>query len=66
MLRIHEIPLQAHCVARAKGTPEQYPVRTRKLVRKAQAWWLLQLHQSPSQLEQGLWERRYVRFCLTR
>lgn len=40
--RCEACPLQAHCVARAKGTPEQYPVRTRKLVRKAQAWWLEQ------------------------
>ncbi|HNK05571.1 MAG TPA: A/G-specific adenine glycosylase, partial [Giesbergeria sp.] len=41
--RCEACPLQVHCVARAEGTPEQYPVRTRKLVRQAQAWWLLQL-----------------------
>ncbi|MBS0467476.1 MAG: A/G-specific adenine glycosylase [Proteobacteria bacterium] len=34
-------PLQRVCVARREGAPERYPVRTRKLRRSAQAWWLL-------------------------
>lgn len=34
-------PLHADCVARRQGRPEAYPVRTRKLSRSAQAWWLL-------------------------
>lgn len=36
-------PLDAVCAARAEGAPEQYPVRTRKLTRRAEAWWLLWL-----------------------
>ena len=34
-------PLQEPCVARREGNPQDYPVRTRKLKRSAQAWWLL-------------------------
>ena len=34
-------PLQEPCVAREQGNPQDYPVRTRKLKRSAQAWWLL-------------------------
>ena len=34
-------PLQEACVARRDGNPLDYPVRTRKLKRSAQAWWLL-------------------------
>jgi len=54
-------PLQAHCVAHAEGAPERYPVRTRKLVRKAQAWWLLQLEDGAGRIwferrpERGIW-----------
>lgn len=34
-------PLHATCVARRQGNPEDYPVRTRKLRRTSQSWWLL-------------------------
>lgn len=34
-------PLQGACVAQRDGNPEDYPVRTRKLKRSAQSWWLL-------------------------
>ena len=34
-------PLQEACAARRDGNPQDYPVRTRKLKRSAQAWWLL-------------------------
>ena len=34
-------PLQAACVARRDGNAQDYPVRTRRLKRSAQAWWLL-------------------------
>ena len=36
-------PLQPRCVAFQHSQPERYTVRTRKLVRKAEAWWLLML-----------------------
>ncbi|GAB1387080.1 A/G-specific adenine glycosylase [Melaminivora sp.] len=36
-----QCPLAVQCVARSQGQPELYPVRTRKLRRSAQAWWLL-------------------------
>ena len=34
-------PLQSMCVATQEGTPEAYPVKTRKTRRSSQAWWLL-------------------------
>jgi A/G-specific adenine glycosylase len=34
-------PLQARCVARQQGRPEDYPVKTRKLKRSRASWWLL-------------------------
>lgn len=34
-------PLHEICVAHREGNPQDYPVRTRKLKRSAQAWWLL-------------------------
>jgi len=34
-------PLAQTCVARAQGTPEKYPVKSRKLKRSAQSLWLL-------------------------
>ncbi len=39
--RCEACPLQAQCVARREGEPERYPVRTRKLSRRAESWWLL-------------------------
>jgi A/G-specific adenine glycosylase len=37
-------PLSAMCVAKAQGQPDKYPVKTRKLKRSSQAWWLLRAH----------------------
>jgi A/G-specific adenine glycosylase len=34
-------PLASMCVARAQGQPEHYPVKTRKLKRSSESWWLL-------------------------
>jgi A/G-specific adenine glycosylase len=34
-------PLSNSCVARAQGTPENYPVKSRKLKRSSQSLWLL-------------------------
>ncbi len=34
-------PLAKLCVAKAQGATEKYPVKTRKLKRSSQAWWLL-------------------------
>ncbi|MDR0213681.1 MAG: A/G-specific adenine glycosylase [Comamonas sp.] len=34
-------PLHSECRAGRAGNPENYPVRTRKVKRTAQAWWLL-------------------------
>ena len=31
------------CVAQKEGVPERYPVKTRKLVRRSESWWLLLL-----------------------
>ncbi|WP_338797989.1 A/G-specific adenine glycosylase [Acidovorax sp. DW039] len=34
-------PLMDLCVARKQGQPEHYPVKTRKLIRRSESWWLL-------------------------
>ncbi len=36
-----QCPVRANCHAAARGNPERYPVRTRKLKRSAQSLWLL-------------------------
>lgn len=38
-----QCPLQQQCRAQAQGDAERFPVRTRKLVRQSQSWWLLLL-----------------------
>lgn len=42
--------MQPLCVAHAQGTPERYPVKSRRLQRRAERWWLL-LWRNP----QGAW-----------
>jgi A/G-specific adenine glycosylase len=51
-------PLAAMCVARAQGQPEIYPVKTRKLKRSSESWWLLCAHrvQRPTP---GVWAGLY-------
>lgn len=39
-------PLKAMCVARTQGQPELYPVKTRKLKRSTESWWLLLAHRA--------------------
>ena len=36
-------PLMGVCVAQKEGATERYPVKTRKLVRRSESWWLLLL-----------------------
>ena len=36
-----QCPLAQTCVARREGDPHRYPVKTRKLKRSSEAWWLL-------------------------
>jgi A/G-specific adenine glycosylase len=57
-------PLAAMCVAHSQGRPEHYPVKTRKLKRSSEAWWLLRAEQNESiYLEQrptpGVWAGLY-------
>jgi A/G-specific adenine glycosylase len=40
--RCEACPVRGTCVAFAQGTPERYPVKTKKLKRSAESWWLLQ------------------------
>ena len=46
-------PLQSQCKAARAGNPEDYPVRTRKLKRSAQAWWLLLAQDSQGRISLG-------------
>ena len=39
--RCTSCPMQQRCVARARGMPEAYPVKTKKLKRSSQSLWLL-------------------------
>jgi A/G-specific adenine glycosylase len=39
-------PLSGDCLALAAGTPDAYPVKTRKLVRRFESWWLLALRRA--------------------
>lgn len=43
-------PLQEGCVASIEGQPERYPVRTRKLKRRAESWWLLVLQDAGARI----------------
>jgi len=60
-----QCPLQAQCVALRQGTPEAYPVRTRKLVRRAESWWLLILRDPSGRIwlqrrpPRGIWAGLY-------
>ncbi len=58
-------PLQPRCVAFNQSQPERYPVKTRKLVRKAETWWLLWLRDPSGRIwlerrpEKGIWAGLY-------
>jgi A/G-specific adenine glycosylase len=49
-----QCPMRAMCQGHASGAPTAFPRKTRKLVRRSQAWWLLLLR-SP---EGGVWLRK--------
>ena len=58
-------PVQSDCVGRYEGVPEQYPVRTRKLRRQSQVWWLLMWRNPEGAFwlkrrpDQGVWAGLY-------
>lgn len=58
-------PLHEQCVASREGQPERFPVRTRKLKRSAQSWWLLLLRDASGRLwlerrpDSGIWAGLY-------
>ncbi|GAB3356529.1 MULTISPECIES: A/G-specific adenine glycosylase [Giesbergeria] len=58
-------PLNRQCVALAQGQPEHYPVKTRKLQRQAQSWWLLWLQDDQGRVylqrrpASGIWAGLY-------
>lgn len=58
-------PLNRQCVALAQGEPEGYPVKTRKLQRQAQSWWLLWLQDAQGRVylqrrpASGIWAGLY-------
>jgi A/G-specific adenine glycosylase len=64
--RCLECPVQQQCVAASQGTPHLYPVKTRKLKRTAESWWLLlaQTKSGDVLLEQrpdcGVWAGLYA------
>ncbi|MCB4785234.1 MULTISPECIES: A/G-specific adenine glycosylase [unclassified Delftia] len=59
-------PLQPQCRAARFGNPENYPVRTRKLKRSSEAWWLLIAVDGQSRVwlerrpQQGIWAGLYA------
>jgi len=46
-------PLHSQCRAARAGNPEDYPVRTRKLKRSSQSWWLLVAQDSAGRIRLG-------------
>lgn len=54
-------PLESACAARRSGEPERFPVRSRKLLRKSESWWLLFLREPGGRVwlqrrpEPGIW-----------
>ena len=56
-----QCPVADLCTARHEGAPERYPVKTRKLTRRAQPWWLLVLHDAAGRVwlerrpQRGIW-----------
>ena len=58
-------PLAADCRALAGGRPDAYPVKTRKLVRRHESWWLLALRRPDGAVwlerrpPQGIWAGLY-------
>ena len=58
-------PLSGRCVARQQGQPEAYPVKTRKLKRSAESWWLLLACDAEQRVwlqrrpERGIWAGLY-------
>jgi A/G-specific adenine glycosylase len=54
-------PVQPLCLAQAQGRPDEFPVKTRRLVRRAESWWLLVLVRPDGRLwlaprpERGIW-----------
>lgn len=59
-------PLQTLCVAQREGRPEHYPVKTRRLRRRAESWWWLELRQPDGALwlarrpTPGIWAGLYT------
>jgi A/G-specific adenine glycosylase len=60
-----QCPLQLQCAALHEGAPQRYPVKTRKLVRKSEAWWLLLLQDGAGRVRlqrrpaSGIWAGLY-------
>ena len=58
-------PLHGMCAARQGGNPELYPVKTRKLKRSAESWWLLLARDTHGRVwlqrrpGQGIWAGLY-------
>ena len=54
-------PLQTSCHGFQSGAPEQWPVRTKKRMRKAESWWLLWLENERGEVwletrpQKGIW-----------
>ncbi len=59
-------PVADSCRARIEGAPERYPVKTRKLRRSAESWWLLQASDSRGRIwlekrpSRGIWAGLYA------
>jgi len=64
--RCDACPVRSDCVAHQQGTPERYPVRTRRLQRRSESWWLLLARTSDGRIwltqrpASGIWARLYA------
>jgi len=63
--RCEVCPVRSGCAAAAQGDPGRYPVKTKKLKRSAESWWLLQARTSDGAVwltrrpARGIWAHLY-------
>ena len=60
-----QCPVRQDCVARAQGQPQAYPVKSRRLQRRTESWWLLMARTSKGDVwlqqrpERGVWAKLF-------
>ena len=64
--RCGDCPVRSDCVAHRQDAPERYPVRTRRLQRRSESWWVLLVRTDDGRIwlsqrpATGIWARLYA------